>query len=303
MSTPQDNYGYFGPDYSFADNIPLPGQIGVRQDPSVGAIIDSVAGVNYYVDTIAFGGPTFFDNHNPEPMGIRYFLNTGMRCSNGATMSAYFDGVTKGNLLGQDVANALASAGLPGLKGLAPGMLENARDALDPRPILSAVTGTGYPVCQQVQCPVGDVRGAVADASNPNQPYIIDPVQYVNGMPYQSRWVQAYDNTGSQIQITKDEFSASPKCYNADGTYQSNPPTGCPATEPPATGVGGADPYSLCSVTQPAAMPPSLNQGGPSTEGFALNGQKEMEEFERIALALGVAALGGVALWALGRRG
>jgi hypothetical protein len=298
MSTPQDNYGYFGPEYSFADNVPLPGQIGVRQDPSVGAIIDSVAGVNFYVDTIAFGGPTFFDSHNPVPMGIRYFLNSGMRCSNGATMSAYFDGVTKGDLLGDNVANALASAGLPGLKGLAPGMLENARDALDPRPILSAVTASGYPVCQQVQCPVGDIQGNIVNPQDANaQPYIIDPVQYTSGMPYQTRWVQAYDSTGSQIQITKDEFGATPKCYNADGTYQANPPNGCPPLPGQPQGVGAQDPYGLCTMIQPAAMPPTLNQSG--AEGFRGD---DMEEFQRIAMAVGVAALGGIALWAFQRR-
>ncbi|NBO26971.1 MAG: hypothetical protein EBU96_09325 [Actinobacteria bacterium] len=97
-ATPQDNYGYFGPDYDFAANIPLPGEVGVRQEASIGAIIDSIGGVNYYVDTIGFGGPTFFDSHNPQPMGARFFLNTGTRCSNGASMSAYLDGVTKGDL-------------------------------------------------------------------------------------------------------------------------------------------------------------------------------------------------------------
>jgi hypothetical protein len=292
----QDDYGFFGPNYSFADNIPLPGQIGVRQEASVGAIIDSVAGVNYYVDTIAFGGRTFFDEQNPEPMGIRYFLNTGMRCSNGATMSEYFDGVTKGDLLGSHVANALASAGLPGLKGLAPGMLENARDALDPRPIFAAVTATGYPVCQQVQCPVGDVNGALGNAQDPGSaPYIIDPVQYNGGGPTQTRWVQAYDSTGSPINITKDEFGATPKCYNADGSYMDNPPNGCPATAPPFTPQQGADKFALCSVTSPPVMPPALAAG---SEGF--RGDLS-DETARIGATVAVVLLGGVALWTMSR--
>lgn len=293
----QDDYGYFGPNYSFADNIPLPGQIGVRQEPSVGAIIDSVAGVNFYVDTIAFGGRTFFDEQNPEPMGIRYFLNTGMRCSNGATMSEYFDGVTKGDLLGSHVANALASAGLPGLKGLAPGMLENARDALDPRPIFAAVTATGYPVCQQVQCPVGDVNGALSNAQDPGSaPYIIDPVQYNNGGgPTQTRWVQAYDATGSPINITKDEFGATPKCYNADGTYMDNPPNGCPAQPPPFTPQQGSGKFALCTVTSPVVMPPALAAG---SEGF--RGDVD-DETVRVGATIAVAVLGGVALWAMSR--
>ena len=282
----QDNYGFFGPEYSFADNIPLPGQIGVRQEPSFGAIIDSVGGINYYVDTIAFGGRTFFDQHDPKPMGIRYFLNTEMRCSNGATMSDYFDGVTRGDLLGDHVAKALESTGLPGLKGLAPGMLESARNALDPRPILSAATSTGYPVCQQVVCPVGDSAGSIQNAQEASKPYIIDPVQYGTagmGGPTQTRWVQAYDpKTGWPLSITKGEFGANPKCYNADGTYMNRPPNGC--VKPPPQNTQGSGRYSLCKVIQ-----------APVKEGFC-NPENEM-----IATVACVAILGGIAAWSISR--
>lgn len=255
--TSQDQYGFFGPEYSFADNIKLPGEVGVRRDSSFSAILDAVGGINYYVDTIAFGGPSFFDKGNPQPLGIRYYLNTEMRCSNGATMSEYFDGITKGDLLGQRVADGLASAGLPGLKGLAPGMLENARDALDPRPILSAVTGTGYPVCQQVVCPVGDINGKITGEGGKN--IIIDPVQYAGGSgPTQKRWVQAYDAKGYAMSVTKDKFGATPKCYNADGSYKKPVGDGCPATEPATVSLPGTNKVRLCKVVQPA----------PSIEGF-----------------------------------
>jgi hypothetical protein len=292
----QDNYGYFGPEYSFADNIPLPGQIGVRQESSFGAIIDAVGGINYYVDTIAFGSPTFFDQQNPQAMGIRYFLNTEMRCSNGATMSEYFDGVTKGDLLGTNVEEALASSGLPGLKGLAPGILENARDALDPRPIFAAATGTGYPVCQKVVCSVGDVNGLIQNLEDPSKPYIIDPVQYSGPYPTQTRWVQAYDDNGYPINITKDEFGATPKCYNADGSYMDRPPDGCPATEPPPVVITGSEQYPLCTVIQPAVMPPSLQ----NQEGFQSRGSTDLEV---VLIMTCVAGLGALTLWALTRKG
>lgn len=260
MST--DNYGYFGPAYSFADNIPLPGDIGVRQESSIGAIVDAVGGVNYYVDTIAFGQRSFLNNHDLSPMGIRYFLNTGMRCSNGATMSEYVDGVTRGDFAGSRIQSGLASAGLPGLRGLAPGIIENAEDALDPRPIFAAVSGTGYPVCQQVACPVGDANGG-------GQQYLVDPVQYGDGHggggnPTQRRWVQAYDETGTAITISSGEFAAQPKCYNADGTYMDRPPVGCPATEPPAapqgqTGSGKA--FGSCRLVHAPVLPTQLKEG------------------------------------------
>ena len=285
----KDAFGYFGPNYSYADNIPLPGQIGVRKESSFGAIFDAVGGINHYLDVIAFGGPTFFDKQDTKPMGVRYYLNTGMRCSNGATMSEYFDGVTKGDLLGEHVAAGLASAGLPGLKGLAPGMLENARDALDPRPIMSAVTATGYPVCQQVVCPVGDARGSVVNAFD-GSAYLADPADYDHGYPSQTRWVQALDAKGNPINVTKGEFAAEPKCYNADGSYQKDPPEGCPPTEP----AGGYVPianrkYGLCHTVRAPAK---------KVEGFldlANNG-------ETIAIGAAIAIIAGIAVWSLGRK-
>jgi len=295
MSTPkpnvQDDYGYFGPDYSFADNIPLPGDVGARKEASFGGILDSVGAVNYYMDVIAFGGPTFFDGHNPQPMGIRYHVNTGMKCANGATMSEYYDGVTRGDLLGDRVAAGLASAGLPGLKGLAPGMLENARDALDPRPIFAAVTATGYPVCQQVACPVGDVNGSINDATG--KPFILGDTRTIGGVPHQVRWVQAYDADGNALQMTKDEFGATPKCYNADGTYMDKPPQGCAPLEGAEQDLPGVGKHALCRVLRPPVLPASM-----APEGFV--GSSAVTDTV-VAAAL-VAILGGVALWGLTRK-
>ena len=200
----------------------------------------------------------------------------------------------------KSVADALASAGLPGLKGLAPGMLENARDALDPRPIFSAVSGTGYPVCQQVQCPVGDINGSIQNARDSGgKPYILDPVTYVNSMPTQTRWVQAYDSNGGQIQVTQAEFTAAAKCYNADGTYQTNPPAGCPPTEPPAVGGAAASPFGLCTLVQPPTLPPTLAQTQ-TQEGFEDANVNEAQQ--RLLALLGVAAVGLGTAWWLTRR-
>lgn len=296
----QDDYGFFGPDYAFDNSIPLPGEIGVRKEPTFDGILSGIDGINYYVDTIAFGGPTFFDKQNPEPLGIRYFLNTGMRCSNGATMSEYHDGVTRGDLLGERVAQGLASAGLPGMKGLGPGILENARDALDPRPIFAAISGTGYPVCQQLTCPVGDVEGRLKDAAT-GAPVILGDVEWVNGRPQQRRWVQAYDAGGSAIQVTQAEFGAQAKCYNADGTYMARPPDGCALDAPAAVSVAGTGRYDLCTVVQPAVMPPSLSSDGSKGEGFV---GSPMEGDSGIALLVGATAivLGGVIWWGMARK-
>ena len=247
----KDNYGYFGPEYSFADNIPLPGEIGVRNESSIGAIVDAVGGINHYVDIIAFGEKTFMDSRQQQPMGIRYFLNTDMKCSNGATMSDFVDGITNGDIVGKRIQSGLASAGLPGLRGLAPGIMENARDALDPRPLFAAVSGTGYPVCQKVACGVGDANGSVGS-------YLVDPVEYINGNPTQTRWVQSFDSKGNAISITSDEFASQPKCYEADGSYKERPPVGCSQTEQNGQGGIGSGKYNTCNLIQKPTLPPTL---------------------------------------------
>jgi hypothetical protein len=189
-------------------------------------------------------------------------------------MSEYLDGVTKGDILGSRVENALAGAGLPGLKGLAPGILENARDALDPRPILSAATGTGYPVCQKVACPVGDIQGSVTN-SGTGEGYLVDPVQYGDdGVPRQTRWVQAYDSTGSAIQVGQAEFAGATKCYNADGSWNTRA-AGCPSGPPEdLTGdLRGLGPYASCKLLQGPTLPPTL-------EGFQqLNSLSELFQY------------------------
>ena len=285
------DYGYFGPKYSSADDIKLPGELGVRRESSFQAIFDSVGGINYYLDTIAFGSATGFDKGDPFPLGIRFYLDTGLKCSNGATMSEYVDGVTKGDLLGERVAKGLASSGLPGMQGLAPGILENARDALDPRPLFSAITGTGYPVCEEVACPVGNVKGKIAMSDTPTKPFILGPMITVNGLPHQKRWVQSYTEDGAAISISKDEFTATPKCYNADGTYMAFPPAGCPATQPPAAGgKPSGSKYKNCGLIRPATLPPTL-RGAEGFEGFENLQESNMKSMLVVAGLVGLVFL------------
>ena len=127
--------GLLGPDYSFADNLALPGQVGVRSGDDLQSVTDSVKAIGYYVDMIGFGeassglsrgvGP----GGGPRPLGVRTWMKTGLKCSNGADMWMYLDGIPTGNALGKTISKGLVSAGLPGMRGLAPGILEDAQSA------------------------------------------------------------------------------------------------------------------------------------------------------------------------------
>ena len=230
-----DDTGFLGPSYSYADELKTPGQIGVRNDGSVGGIIDAVSGINYYIDTIGFGQKTMFNRNDLQPMGIRYFLNTGSVCSNGAYMYDYIDTVPKGNLLGQKVAGAIKEMGLPQMRGLAPGILEDARDALNPLPLINAAIGGGYPECVQVTLPVGDMNGKLRpDSYRDDKGRSVTPdvwikgdVKMISNRPHQTRWIQAVDGKGNKKYLTKEQWEAAPKQFYPDGKpiegFQNSP--------------------------------------------------------------------------------
>jgi hypothetical protein len=219
--------GLLGPNYSFADNVPLPGQVGVRDGDSMNDVIDSVKAVAYYVDMIGFGeassgmsrgvGP----GGGPRPLGVNTWMRTGLKCSNGADMWMYNAGVPTGEALGKRVKDGLASAGLPGMRGLAPGILEDAQAALNPVPIVKALFGSGFPRCRLVEQEVGDQDGVIQNPATGD--YYVedkDSVYKRNGRSYQRRW--AYDSDLAQDQWEKEKKTHCPDGYRVENHANYN---------------------------------------------------------------------------------
>jgi hypothetical protein len=214
--------GFFGSPYSVADSLLTPAQVGVHKGDEMGAVIDSVKGMGFYIDQIGFGesSNSFTKGMPLKPLGINYFMNTGQQCSNGADMYQYYEGIPKGDALGKRVQTAMKEMGLPALRGLAPGMLEDAFGALNPSPLLNAMLGTGYPQCKLVTNMVGDAYGHIADPVT-GENWIETPETATRGsdnMMYQSRWVQDTDSNGNAISLDREKWAAEPKSYNPDGT-------------------------------------------------------------------------------------
>jgi len=159
--------GFFGSPYSPADAIKTPSQIGVKVGDSMSDVINAIKGVGFYTDQIGFGAPsTALTQGMPlAPLGVNYFMKTGLTCSNGAEMWEYVQGITQGDALGNKIKNAMSEMGLPPLKGLAPGMIEDAENALNPAPLINALFGSGYPQCKQGSYSVGDAYCNIADPS------------------------------------------------------------------------------------------------------------------------------------------
>ena len=216
-----DGIGFFGSPYSPADAMMTPAQIGVQVGDSMGDVVQAVKGVGFYSDQIGFGAPsTRLTAGMPlKPLGVNYFIKTGMTCSNGAEMWNYMKGITEGDALGKKVKMAMEQMGLPPLKGLAPDMIEDAENALNPSPLMNSLFGSGYPQCKQVTLQVGDAYGRTSDADT-GENWIGDQtgLSIQNGVPMQTRWVQDTDRGGNPINLSKDQWTTAPKTFNKDGT-------------------------------------------------------------------------------------
>lgn len=203
------------PDYSFADELPFPDQIGVRRGGSLDDVGRAVSGIAFYSDMIGFGGPSTGMTANlpvrPFPMGVNYFTRTQTKCSNGADMWVYINGIPKGDMFGQKVAEALRRLNMPNLRGLAPGILEDARDGLNPVPIANAVFGTGYAKCKEVTLPVGTHNGSLRNVDG--KLLVRGPTIYVNNRPHQKRMV--FDKWLTKEEWDKENQSST---YCPDGT-------------------------------------------------------------------------------------
>jgi hypothetical protein len=195
------------PNYSYADEMLSPRELGIKRDGSFDSIMRAVGGINYYADVIGFGESTVYaksQNMQQSPLGIRYFLDTGATCSNGANMHEYVNTVPTG--LGGRVGKEMKAMGLPELRGLGPGIVEDAASALNPVPLMNAMVRGGYARCKQVTLPVGNADGRLASVI-PNaskEPWIQGPTKMVGGKPHQTRWV--FDDW-----ISASDYDATPK--------------------------------------------------------------------------------------------
>lgn len=218
-----EGVGFFGSPYKPADAMMTPPQIGVQVGDSMGDVINAVKGVGFYADQIGFGAPsTGLTQGMPlQPLGVNYFIKTGLSCSNGADMWQYMQGITQGDALGEKLKMVMEEMGLPPLKGLAPGMVEDAENALNPSPLMNAIFGSGYPQCKQVTLPVGDAYGRINDPDT-GEDWIGDLTgvqQSPDGNGYiQTRWVQDTDRLKNPINLARDQWVAAPKTFNPDGT-------------------------------------------------------------------------------------
>ena len=204
-----DTGGLLGPKYDYGDEQATPRNLGIKRGGTFGAVERAVGGINYYVDTIGFGHATGLAKDlklRQRPLGIRYFMKTGAKCSNGADMYEYISTIPSGlpGRVGDEIQRTL---GVP-FQGLAPGIMEDAVKALNPLPLFKSAMGTGYARCKKVSLPVGDSWGRTQSWYDPNNKYIEGGAERGPWGPQQTRWV--FDSY-----ISMDEYDKTPKTEDA----------------------------------------------------------------------------------------
>jgi len=217
-----EDTGFLLPNYDLAGNIVTPTEWpgpAISSGDSLQHVFDAGKAILYYSDVIGFGqASSGLTADKPfKKMGINFFMKSALTCSNGARMSTYFQGIPKGDAFGKKIQGVIAALGLPGLQGLAPGMLEDAERALNARPILQSAFGNVYPVCEQVTLPVGDDWGKTEDPVTGDK-WVSGKVEIKDGRAYQTRWVQKGSIQDKPVFISRKQWDDTPKTHKLDGT-------------------------------------------------------------------------------------
>lgn len=201
-----------GPTYDYSEEIPTPKHVGVNfGDGSLDGIMGAAAGVDYYTSTVAFGesiNEAKDRGYNQQPLGLRFFLNTGIKCSNKQDMYQYISTVPPGftGHFGDEMLKFFSV----NVRGLAPGIFHDAGKALDVTPMFNSLANSGLAKCRKVSLPVGDLNGNIQSPKTGK--WWIDPskekLTYEGGRPHASHWI--FDSWLTPEQYDADQKAAGP---------------------------------------------------------------------------------------------
>ena len=142
-----------GPDYRYFKYILSPGEMGMSSKGSVTALGNDVTGLDRYMTTLVNGGGAQRGSNNP--LGDRFFLETGAKCSdvktgNQVVRSIYIDNVPNGDI--PFVTEGL-NTNLTDFEGIIPGAMQSAFN-INPLMLFEALTEGTDPSCAEVTLPV-----------------------------------------------------------------------------------------------------------------------------------------------------
>ncbi len=229
VNVPEGGPGFFGPEFSFSGAVPQPEEMGVYSGTDMTSVENSANAVRGYIDVIGFGEPSSDSTRKIadkiRPIGVRTFLRTGEKCSNGAEAWEYVDGIPTGTMFGERFAAAMRDVGYPQLRGLAPGMIEDVQTIVNPIPLLQSVFQSVYPSCVLVKKEVGDGKGSLVDPAS-GKPYVFNSqdsriTTQENDRWFQTRWIRSKG-------VSKEAYEKEQKVYCLNGVDKRGADGACP---------------------------------------------------------------------------
>lgn len=146
-----------GPDYNYVNYINNPGELGMSEDGSISALTRDVEGIIEYVKVLVSGSSRA--SKTGEPLGDKFFLETGAKCRDIATGKQVTRSLYINNIPDGSVPFITSGMGITftDFKGLVPGVIENISN-LNPMLIFQAFMTGSDPSCQSITMPVVDVN-------------------------------------------------------------------------------------------------------------------------------------------------
>lgn len=178
-----------GPDYPYYKYIKSPSDMGMGADGD--KIATNIGGLIAYTELLVAGGGNASTTGNP--LGNKYFIQTGAQCKDVATgeavtRSLYINNVPDGTI---PLISSMTGESFSAFKGLVPGVLSDMED-LNPLQIFQAFMLGSEPDCQQQTMEVIDTNNvsstdtqyiATADLQNMNPCWFTDGKNPITNAP------------------------------------------------------------------------------------------------------------------------
>jgi len=148
---------YIGPDYPYYQYIRTPAEMGMTDEGSLKALGKDIDGLKSYTELLVSG--TGNASATGQPLGNKFFLQTGGKCKDKATGQdvdryIYINNVPAGNI-------PFISGGLgvnfTDFKGLIPGTISNL-NAFNPMEMYGAFLSGSKPDCQEITMETIDIH-------------------------------------------------------------------------------------------------------------------------------------------------
>jgi hypothetical protein len=147
---------YIGPDYPYYKYIKTPAEMGMSDEGSLKALGKDIGGLTSYVELLVSGEGNA--SATGQPLGNKFFLKTGGKCSDKATGQdvdryIYINNVPTGNV--PFISNGLG-VNFSEFKGLIPGTISNL-NAFNPMEMFQAFLAGSTPDCQEITMETIDI--------------------------------------------------------------------------------------------------------------------------------------------------